>query len=275
MIGVILASSMLLWTFGKSMEDEFDGANRKNLLHFIQEKHGMYTQTSQDTLEGVFPDHTVDQLDQLRGLTYVSRILEPTDDTDECAKEKLIEKRELIRISTCAIFHKYSRGPGVPHTFVGFIRQWPALPRVVIFLSVCVLPIARVPRPERYVVRKVRALGGIYGVTYYLGFCDEFDVDSESLADQICNAEFAADPNTSTTWLSDIKTLVSNATHIVPHYHVVSTPITGGFFAPVASFIRKTLIEDVYRTVASMFPETENWITAADEIIHVGITARI
>jgi len=275
MIGVILASSMLLWTFGKSMEDEFDGANRKNLLHFIQEKHEIDAQSTQETFEGVSPGHT---FDQLPGLTYVSRVFKPTDDADDAddyAKEKLIEKRELIRISTCSIFHKYSRGPGVPHTFVGFIRQWPALPQVVIFLSVCVLPIATVPQPERYVVRKVRTLGGIYGVTYYLGFRDKFEVDSESMADKICKAELDADPNASTAWLSEIKTLVRNANHIVPHYHVVSTPMTGGFFAPVANFLRKTLIEDVYRTVASMFPETENWITPADEIIHVGITAHI
>jgi KUP system potassium uptake protein len=116
------------------MEDEFDGANRKNLLHFIQEKHGIYSQTSQETFEGVSPGQTIDQL---RGLTYVSRTLESsTDDADDYAKEKLIEKRELIRISTCSIFHKYSRGPGVPHTFVGFIRQWPALPQVVVSIVV-------------------------------------------------------------------------------------------------------------------------------------------
>ena len=113
------------------MEDGFDGANRKNLLHFIQENDGIDAQASQETFEGVSSG-----IDQLRGLTYVSRVLEPTNDADDYAKEKLIEKRELIRISTCSIFHKYSRGPGVPHTFVGFIRQWPALPQVVVSIVV-------------------------------------------------------------------------------------------------------------------------------------------
>ena len=120
------------------MEDEFDGANRKNLLHFIQEKQGIYSQTSQETFDGVSPGQTIDQL---RGLTYVSRILEPTDDADDDTKDKLIEKRELIRISTCAIFHKYNRGPGVPHTFVGFIRQWPALPQVVVSIVISRVPL--------------------------------------------------------------------------------------------------------------------------------------
>jgi hypothetical protein len=46
--------------------------------------------------------------------------------------EMIEERRELQRISTCAIFHKFTCGYGVPHTFVGFIRQWPALPLVMV-----------------------------------------------------------------------------------------------------------------------------------------------
>ena len=42
------------------------------------------------------------------------------------------ERRELVRIETCAVFHKLTPGAGVPHSFVGFVRQYPALPRVVV-----------------------------------------------------------------------------------------------------------------------------------------------
>ena len=176
------------------------------MLHFIQENYGT---TSQVTIEGNGPT-----IEHPRGLTYVSRVLEKdpsADITDEYVKEeRLIEKRELVRISTCAIFHKYTRGPGVPHTFVGFIRQWPALPQVVVcnchFTYHCLLigcdrssylfvfcPLLQY-RPKsntlsgkssRLEVRDFLSLHGyyktielgIYGVTYYLGFRDEFNVD--------------------------------------------------------------------------------------------------
>ena len=46
--------------------------------------------------------------------------------------ERPEDRRELVRIPTCAIFHKFAAGRGVPHSFVGFIRQWPALPQVVV-----------------------------------------------------------------------------------------------------------------------------------------------
>lgn len=38
----------------------------------------------------------------------------------------------LARLPTCAVFHKLTAGRGVPHTFYGFLRQWPALPRVIV-----------------------------------------------------------------------------------------------------------------------------------------------
>ena len=42
------------------------------------------------------------------------------------------EKNILPRINSCAFFHKLTPGPGVPHGFVAFIRQWPSLPRLVV-----------------------------------------------------------------------------------------------------------------------------------------------
>ena len=44
------------------------------------------------------------------------------------------EKYILPRINSCAFFHKSTPGPGVPHGFVAFIRQWPSLPRLVVSL---------------------------------------------------------------------------------------------------------------------------------------------
>lgn len=106
------------------------------------------------------------------------------------------------------------------HDGVGFIRSWPALPRVVVsgvislakvlssersvvcdsqvFLSVHTLPIARVDAEDRYVVDKIESVSGtsfphfismpskssddlsctgFYGVSCYLGFREEFQLD--------------------------------------------------------------------------------------------------
>ena len=48
---------------------------------------------------------------------------------------KTIEEKYILpRINSCAFFHKSTPGPGVPHGFVAFIRQWPSLPRLVVSL---------------------------------------------------------------------------------------------------------------------------------------------
>jgi len=137
------------------LEDRFDRANRKNLRHFIQENNhtsdslstinkeieasdvgngvdiGDVGTTEGEANNSVVLDPDAETVNRVRGLQYVSHVsyrLGEHGNVNMVAEEK----RDLQRITTCAIFHKFTHGPGVPHTFVGFIRQWPALPRVVV-----------------------------------------------------------------------------------------------------------------------------------------------
>jgi len=185
------------------------------------------------------------------------------------------QRREIQRIPTFAIFHKLTPGKGIPHTFVAFIRQWPALPRVVVFLSVCIVPLPSVPPEERYIVTKVRTVEGFYGATYYIGFRDNFDVKSEDLVERICAVERQLNPAVSEALIQEIRSAAETTTHIAPHYHVVSRKVNVGYISPVVNYLREFLIEGIYRRLDTMFPETANWLTPADEIIHVGINAII
>lgn len=183
--------------------------------------------------------------------------------------------RPLARIQTCAVFHKLTVGRGVPHSFIGFLRQWPALPRVVIFLAVRVLPIAHMPPEDRYAVTKVRTIQGFYGVTYFVGYRDDFDMKIDEVVERICAIEARADPRESSMIIDEIKTVAKNYVHIVPHYHVISREVKAGRLSKIFNWVRSLLIEDIYRRFAIMFPETENWITSNDQIIRVGINARL
>jgi len=84
-----------------------------------------------------------------------------------------------------------------------------------------------------------------------------------------------ANPQGSVAIIEDIKSAARTATHIAPHYHVVSRRVDGGVFSFIANWGRKFLIEDIYRRLATMFPVTGRWLTSAEEIIHVGINAVI
>ncbi|KAG6848963.1 hypothetical protein H0H93_012435 [Arthromyces matolae] len=282
-IGLVLLLIMWLWTWAKGLEDEFDGANRQNLRHFIHQ--GAKSTAVNLKVQPEFSSDT----DSDSVLYYVPGLRDNTDP----GKFAELEKRELQRIPTCAVFHKVAEGRGVPHSFIGLVRQWPALPRVVIFLSVSIVNVARVPKEERYVVSKVRSVEGslfttiialylnsatgFYGVTYYLGFRDDFDVKIGELVDSICELERLVHPTGNTALIQEIRSVSQTTTHIVPRYHVISRKISAGprILSIVFNWCRKYLIEEIYRRAATMFPETGNWLTSEDEIIRVGITAVI
>ncbi|KAF8343267.1 potassium transporter [Amanita rubescens] len=186
MIGIILGSSMLLWTWGKKTVSTAPIAKtlRGSFKKTMKQKAWPLSTYS----------NAAELISHVRGLSYLA----PQKRTDSAnfKESGLEEKRELVRISACAIFYKFSRGPGVPHTFVAFIRQWPSLPRVVVFLSVCVLPVARVPLEERYVVKK-HWHRNIWLSPTTSGFRDEFHIEvrHDALADKICASELQSDPS--------------------------------------------------------------------------------
>jgi len=184
---------------------------------------------------------------------------------------------QLPRIPTCAIFHRLTSGPGVPHTFYGFIRQMPALPRVVIFLSVHMLPIAYVPAEDAFSVTKVRSIKGFYGATYRIGFRDDFNPSTEHILRIIHDIEARADPSQSRRILDEIKEATDRIVHLIPHYHVVSEDVhfSPRWAAVALSWIRRLFIEAIYRRLSTMFPETANWALDNDDILYVGLNAPI
>ncbi|THH28352.1 hypothetical protein EUX98_g5834 [Antrodiella citrinella] len=288
MIGVVLVSIMVFWTWARSLEDEFDGNNRRDLRQIIVRRDeddsmlGVAITKEEDVadldlLSNMHTDIEPDLISHnLKKSTYY--VLDHDHERkkgDSASEVNVIGSTVMARIPTCAVFHKLTTGKGVPHSFVSFFRQWPALPRVVIFLSVRVLPVARVSPEDRYLVTKARTINGFYGVTYHLGFRDDFDVDVTAIVDQIGEIERRIDPRGSVETIREIREVVETTTHIVPHYVVTSKPIRAGKLSVPLNWIRHFLIDDVYATVSTMFPETANWLGTADKIIHVGIYASI
>jgi len=293
MVGCILTIIMIFWTWAKGLEDEFDGSNRRNLRHFISTEVQMISEKpTRATSPAVPGDDGKDEagVSEMNVATLedqpkegVSLFLHVDTLTSSAQRANTLDERKsqkeekmvLARLPTCAIFHKTSAGKGAPHTFYGFLRQWPSVPRIVIFLSVRVIPVARIPSEDRYQVTKVRSVPGFYGVTYVKGFRDKFNIDVEAILNHILEIEGNMDPRESRASVNALRYAVAHTTHLVPHYHVISKRYTGFVGAPVLNWFRKLLIEDIYRSIAYMFPETANWVTSASEIIHVGINCEI
>ncbi len=100
------------------------------------------SQTASTSNEDDFPEKDEEGIDIERPLYYMTSSSFPTstrrvrqrmsDEKSISSTDSEEERKELVRINTCAIFHKLTPGRGVPHSFIGFIRQWPSLPRLVV-----------------------------------------------------------------------------------------------------------------------------------------------
>lgn len=114
---------MSFWTWAKGNEDTFDGNNRRNLRQLLSLDPSSSSE-KRSTRPPSAANEVEDDLELETELVEKMSLYLQMDD----------KKIELPRIPTCAVFHKMSSGKGVPHTFSGFIKQWPALPRVVVRL---------------------------------------------------------------------------------------------------------------------------------------------
>ncbi|KAF8321383.1 potassium transporter [Cantharellus anzutake] len=303
-IGCILCALMMFWTWAKGLEDAFDGKNRRNPRSFIVhrgfgEKGSLnrgaesdpldIANTQQDTENN---DGEIIEEDQV-GLAQDTSVVKRTNsalsgddqgdglvDTNQelfFLDESSASAIQLPRIPTCAIFHKLTGGRGVPHSFYGYVRQMPSLPRVVIFLSVQVLPIAYVATDDAYIVSKVRSIQGFYGVTYCLGFRDDFNPSTE----QILKLIYATEARLATTQarqvIGEVQLAATRTVHIIPHYRIASKDpkIELKWASIVLSWLKRFLIESLYARLSTMFPETANWALNHEDILHVGVNAAI
>jgi len=307
---------MMFWSWAKGLEEAFDGENRRNPRHFIFLRHSIGEKGSEkdpekdltkgpkggavtdisnttscasqdnDDSNGLDNHHQVQLPSLLRQRNPASKTdgIEIVDESVTAKSQDLVffdeasQKATLLpRIPTCAIFHKLTSGPGVPHAFYGYIRQMPALPRVVIFLSVHMFPIAYVSPEDAYVVTKVRSIQGFYGATYRLGFRDDFKPSTEQILRIIEDIEARDNPSEARRIIAEIKEATERTVHLIPHYHVLSTDLhfSPKWAAVALSWTRRLLIESIYRRLVTMFPETANWIIDHNEILHVGLNAPI
>ncbi|KAI0032636.1 potassium transporter [Vararia minispora EC-137] len=253
-IGCVLLLLMVFWNWAKGLEETFDSRSRRQLSDIIVGR----------TEEEETPE---DDMEDARTLFCLA------SDGDEKGADE--GRRELGRVPLLAVFHRMAHEKGVPHSYISFIRQWPALPTFAIFLTVHVLPVAHVTLEERYVVKKLYSFPGFYGATYYLGYREEFAVEIDELVKRIDAVEAQVDPAHARNIIPQLHDLARSHTHVVPYYEILAKEGGAGKIRAVVNYIRKLLIEDIYRRLRIMFPDTVNWIASPDRIIRIGITARL
>lgn len=145
---------MVFWTWARGLEDEFDSKNRRNPRHFLLSRPASARAQSpvgeleKDTGAAVMEvdDPAILEMGAVSMLPSLVHRNVPTSNSDEdthmadaltFVNDVNHEEMDVVRISTCAVFHKITAGRGVPHSFYGFVKQVPALPRLVVSCLRC------------------------------------------------------------------------------------------------------------------------------------------
>ena len=154
--------------------------------------------------------------------------------------------QNLPLISRMAIFYGSTpSGVGVPHSFAEFLRGYPALPRIVVFLNTRVMAIPHVDSRSRYSVNKVRSMEGFYSITMRMGYLEHKLPVAEDIA-----LALASHSQVSEVGFEDA---ITHITHVLPTYNFSSNP--RATTNRVTSWIRRFLIEEGYARARVMFPD--------------------
>lgn len=234
----------MFYTWGRHQESLFDAANHSKLSHIITrspdgtpplpsktdtddnkfELEPIHSRSGPSGVKVLLGDHPQSRIPKTGGPSPTSDDEEPDFVPDESLFLTLPAPNStssaapthlpLPRISTMALFHKTSSGRGVPHAFSQFLLRWPALPRIVIFLSTQVVGLPHVGLEDRYEIVKVRSLQGFYAVNVRLGYRDARPRYSEEILERLKGIEASWDRKGAERNVREIEEAARNVTHM-------------------------------------------------------------
>lgn len=282
-IGSALTILMVFWTWARNLEEEFDGTNRRALSDFLIPAPSTSASIGEPRASSDDESDSVSMGIPLRRVSVSHRRPSIKSDADgrkptgslTFVDDVTHTELELARTPTCALFHKSSSGNSVPHAFYAFVRQLTALPQLVVFLSVKTVPLAHVDPENRYIITTAPSIQGFYSVTYCLGFRDDFNPCTDDIIKYISELEARANPANAIRAIAETKWIASRTTHIIPHYYFINSPLEGGTISKLLNVVRFVMIEEVYRRLTTMFPETDNWAIDNEDVLRIGVNAAI
>ncbi|MBW0500804.1 hypothetical protein O181_040519 [Austropuccinia psidii MF-1] len=199
----------------------------------------------------------------------------------------IVPSGPLPRLECFAFFHHLGIGIGAPHSFSALLKHQPALPRVVVFLTIRVVGVPHLQEEDKYLIDKLRTLAGFYLMTYRIGYREPLDLRglAKPTLERILELERSFQLHEDSYLLEDeiskITRAANNTSHILPHYHCTSAslkvPETGylRFFYRVYNSIRAVLLEEIYQRVSQNFPETSSFIVDESKVLRIGVNASI
>ncbi|RHZ89426.1 hypothetical protein Glove_14g19 [Diversispora epigaea] len=247
-ISVLLLLIMLIWRWGTTLKLKYELRNKTKLDDIFANNF-----SEQEAQESNSDDSG--QTDEIL-------------QTIEGQKSKNIRLRLLgtgfpvNRLPGIGLFYKEA-GMGVPLSFCHFIRHFPTVPEILIFITIRPIPVPLVGEEDRLVVKKVGNYEKVYQVTGRYGYTEDISQGEEFIR-KVITAICEIDPKAETI-LENLKNEV--VTYVIGHQKLVAhsnSPWWERAFLETYSF----LVENSRQIYA-------NWEIPVDNIIEVGMKISI
>ncbi|WVQ71165.1 potassium uptake protein [Cryptococcus sp. DSM 104548] len=274
-LGGALCAIMVFWAYCRILESSFEETNSQRLTRLLipmsQGPSELQFTAPLSTASGFASGND----DADIGLTF----FEPTGTEREEEGPKDLglvlptgEIRGLTRVPVMAVFHRNEAGKGVPYSFAKFLSHYPALPSVVVFLTIRVVGVPFVPHSDRYVVNKVRSLEGFFSVTMRMGYLDHTPPSTDDLVHLITPlaSRSASNASLALTRVSSILKASKVVSHVVPQYVIRSK----GGGNVVWSWVRRLLVEEIYARARVMWPDRVE-VEDRESTVYVSVAANI
>ncbi|GAA5828507.1 hypothetical protein JCM11251_000823 [Rhodosporidiobolus azoricus] len=271
-LAVLLTLLLLLWYWAKGLEDRFDRDNRRSLREIMRPTAMSGSDDEEMNEKGPLGMQEIEPVDGCGDRSRRGRSDLPT-------YAMTVGGASIPRPHVFALFHNLSSltCDGAPHSFTAFLRSYPALPQVIVFLTLRTLPVPHVSPADQILVERQRKYEGVYAATLSFGYRDQLDLSSlaKPLRDRIVALETrsAATKDALKEVVAKIDAAVSGAvTHILPRFHISADQSPSR--NKLVRVIRTFLLEEIYRRVAVNFDPTDQYIFGAEaEVLRMSVTA--
>ncbi|GAA5889235.1 hypothetical protein JCM8208_007810 [Rhodotorula glutinis] len=287
-LAAVLLIVFIGWHWAKGLEDAFDAEHRYRLSEIMRPRFEREVERETDAEHDVEDEKRAPQAEQ--DIT----VLGGGNGDSGIAVAELRQRRlalpayeaaaggaSLARLPVFALFHNHSSSSseGAPHSFTAFVKSYPALPQVIVFLTVRVVGVPHVAFDDRFLVDRLRRFDGLFTAVVSFGYRDKLDLSTLAppLRDRIVALESRAqqDADELKEKVRKIDEALAGAvTHILPQFYVSADRAPGPRRPRFVRAIRRFLLEEVYRRVAVNFDPYEQFRFASPEdCLRMGVSA--
>ncbi|GAA5988610.1 hypothetical protein JCM11641_005181 [Rhodosporidiobolus odoratus] len=274
-LACFLLISLLLWSWAKGLENKFDSLHRYRLSEVLRRatNEDDLRQEEEDAKKGGAASSEED-ITEIEGGNAVVMRKRPKLPTYEIAGGGV----SIARPPVFALFHNHSSfsSDGAPHAFTAFLRSYPALPAIIVFLTVRTVGVPHVSLEDRFLADRLPRYQGVYTAVARFGYRDVLDLsDIGLLRTRIVALETRSAENA-----EDLRERVERVdgavkgavTHILPNFHVSADP--SEHRPKVIRLVRKFLLEEVYRRIAVNFDSYDQLRFGSEEdVLRMGVAA--